>query len=538
MFNMDRILRALRAPGSQSDIEGVAPTQHVYAKSEGSSRCDLEKHPLALTPDALPVNVTGYVVKSKTRVLDRWLDRVVQFSGSPYVFLGITGALLVWIFLAIPFHGHIKWQVVISDVQAIVSYVFDSFLMRQLLNEHDHCIQAVAEIRSRNLSHERMLKSLVEDAEKQAAVLSAVAASSESEEGSEGDTGTGPFEADLPADNWFGRLSTALAHFLGHIATVSVYWVGVFIWLGFGHYCGWSDMWELYMNSATSALMIFVFSFLANINERHDQYTRRSLDVIYQADSTLEQKLRLLSGDTLDNQPVIIPAPKVNPLQRAIYYYADIVGTLVGVGLLLLVTVIWILLGPVMSFNSNWWLLIGTYAGLVGMNDGFVLRNVQSRLRSHEDHQFLAVDSEDAGLFGTIGVCPPKKGVVQSHTLTHRISCAMGRTCAHEAMVLAGFLTIVGLVIGSSILKWTVTGQLLCNVPPSIIESFFMVILITGHNLGDAQKRVDLQNIYHRRLRLLQFVQRLEANLEFSSASEEEVVSPVQVVEVVVDEAQ
>jgi predicted nucleotidyltransferase len=53
---------------------------------------------------------------------------------------------------------------------------------------------------------------------------------------------------------------------------------------------------------------------------------------------------------------------------------------------------------------------------------------------------------------------------------------------------------------------WSVTGQLLCNVPPSIIESFFTMILITGHNIGDAKRRVDLFNLYLRRLKLISYL--------------------------------
>lgn len=34
---------------------------------------------------------------------------------------------------------------------------------------------------------------------------------------------------------------------------------------------------------------------------------------------------------------------------------------------------LWICIGPLLPFSSSRWLLIGTYAGLVGMNDGFVL---------------------------------------------------------------------------------------------------------------------------------------------------------------------
>jgi low-affinity ferrous iron transport protein len=56
---------------------------------------------------------------------------------------------------------------------------------------------------------------------------------------------------------------------------------------------------------------------------------------------------------------------------------------------------------------------------------------------------------------------------------------------------------------------WSVTGQLLCNVPPSIIESFFTMILITGHNIGEAKRRVDLFNLYLRRLKLVSYVDML-----------------------------
>ena len=47
------------------------------------------------------------------------------------------------------------------------------------------------------------------------------------------------------------------------------------------------------------------------------------------------------------------------------------------------------------------------------------------------------------------------------------------------------------------------SGQLISNVPPSIIESFFMIILITGHNFADADRRVQIKSMYERRLKLV-----------------------------------
>lgn len=74
-----------------------------------------------------------------------------------------------------------------------------------------------------------------------------------------------------------------------------------------------------------------------------------------------------------------------------------------------------------------------------------------------------------------------------------------------------GVVLIVGLLAGASAMKWTTTGQLLCNIPPSIIESFFMMILITGHNLSERKRREDYNNLYQRRLDLYAYINCIKA---------------------------
>ena len=85
-------------------------------------------------------------------------------------------------------------------------------------------------------------------------------------------------------------------------------------------------------------------------------------------------------------------------------------------------------------------------------------------------------------MLAVIGVMRFNEERVADNSLSCRILIAMGNFCSHEITVIFGTLAIIGLIIGTSAIGWSVPGQLLCNVPPSIIESFFMMILVTGHN--------------------------------------------------------
>jgi low-affinity ferrous iron transport protein len=82
------------------------------------------------------------------------------------------------------------------------------------------------------------------------------------------------------------------------------------------------------------------------------------------------------------------------------------------------------------------------------------------------------------------------------------------------SMVIAGFFPTIGCLVASSAMKWSLTGQLISNVPPSIIETFFMLILITGQNDAEASAHIELTNIYYRRQKLLSFMQHAKKSCE------------------------
>lgn len=427
---------------------------------------------------------------TKAKRLDRWLDKVVAISGSNTVLFFTVAVLLAWALAGIKFSKNTGWQVGISDAQAIINMVFDAFLVRQQLNAHEQGLVVACHLQSRTLSHKRMLRTLSRMKKPQRVNLL------------QGDTLH--TRADLPTEDMIGRICNAVSAFMGHIATVTGYVVCIIIWLAFGHYCHWSDVWFFYINTSTSALMVFMLALLANDRERHEKFLNQCTTRLMTVDTELEILLRDITRDSVENEAVVIDAPAVSKLQRTINFYADLVGTLLGIALLIVTLVVWIVLGPVMKFDANWWLLIGTYAGLIGMNDGFVLKNLSNVCARYEDKHYEQQILDDKDLVATIGASSPKADETQAVTRADvRFSIAMGNFCSHEYTVAVGFMSILGLLLVASLMRWNELGQIICNVPPSIIESFFTLILITGHNIGDKQRRANLQSIYQTRLDLI-----------------------------------
>ena len=436
-------------PVFRCEIEGAAETQPVANVKDA-------KDDAAIVTTA--EDVSGYKVKASPRLVDYWLDVTIRVAGSAPVFLCIIAGLLTWALMGIRFGNSDVWVAAISDVQAILCYVFDSFLMRQLLREYSEQREAMVEIQSRCNSHQRMIASI-----KRKLGPEGIRCATEKCN----DTALEPLDHELRAQGLFARCIIVSAKTFGHIISAGLYWVCIFVWLGFGPHCGWSNRWQLYINDATSALMVLVFAFLASLRECYADHTNICLDAIFRLDSTLEKELRRLSQDDLPNQTEVILPPKENLLQVAIFYYADIIGTLVGIIFLVLVIITWAAVGPVFHFNNNWWLLIGTYAGLVGLFDSFVLRNVQGKVHQYINGQIRIVEKADVGLFAGLSMAIPSSGNAKCPSLSQRVSRWMDTVSSHLFMVIAGTLLTLGCLVASSAMKWSLTGQLISNVPPA-----------------------------------------------------------------------
>lgn len=209
--------KALRSPGAMRDVLGTAPTQlHIKSDPELKTTEDLKQFP-------------GHVLKAKPGTLDRALDWLVRASGSAPVFLCIQAVLVTWAFLGIPFHDVSLWPIAISDAQAILSYVFDSFLMRQQFNGYYESLDVAAELQSRSDSTRRMLRQVQEEL------------GSDIEHVITLSRGMPLVKIQLPQQDLFGRMVNWMGIVFGHILFVALYLLSILLWLGFGHYRGWDS---------------------------------------------------------------------------------------------------------------------------------------------------------------------------------------------------------------------------------------------------------------------------------------------------------
>ncbi|KAI5303609.1 low-affinity Fe(2+) transport protein [Ascosphaera atra] len=127
---------------------------------------------------------------------------------------------------------------------------------------------------------------------------------------------------------------------------------------------------------------------------------------------------------------------------------------------------------------------------------------MQARLNGYVDQQLQKVDATDCLLFEHVGIPMPDLEPIEDNSVTTRISHMVGRACGHELTVIGDIFLIIGLLAASTAMRWSMTGQLVSNIPPNLIEGFLMIVLISGDNIIDAKKLANLRRIHKRRLAL------------------------------------
>ncbi|KAK9700341.1 low-affinity Fe(2+) transport protein [Basidiobolus ranarum] len=481
-----RIWNKLCSPGKQYAIRSAAPTLSVAINKNESSVVG-ELLPEVISADKKIVRSAG----------SRFFDRITSFSGSRFSFVTTLAIILGWSIAGIVLGAPANWQIAFSDGGSIQCYISDSFLMRQQHIQCDKLLSIIGQLRSRNITYKRLL--LNPQMIKKINELK-LNANLQMPTDNVGDA------VKLPLENWFDKLCTAVSNLIGSIYSVVFYWAAIFVWVGTGTTMDWNNMWQLYINCASALQLTFSSMFLQHTRRIHMEYFDKCLASVMDADRELESLLRQATGDCELNPVIEIPAVKVSHSVRFIDYYADLVGSGVGAFISTCVFIAWLAVGNVMQWDSNWWLIIGTYTGLIGYIDGFVLRNVYFRQDTRINEQFQKLIDEDFEIFQQLNLEAPEEHLIDDKSLIYRMSYFMGVICSSPASVMASFLITLGLVCMASAMLWNETAQLICNTPTMIIEGFLFNVLIQAHNVANTKRRVVMHDTLLRRLKLIQYV--------------------------------
>ena len=430
-----------------------------------------------------------------TSPLDTFIGYAVDVTGSIYMLILVILILIAWVVWGAVTSAPDTWQIVMQDGQSIQTYVWDTFLMRQQLDDNEKFLILSGKLQSRLRTHRRLIKKLQD--QNPDFILT--------DELKERIIDLDNCESDLLLHienkrTWFDKLSEVCSKLLGNLYCVILYWIGIFVWIGCGAIPNnngtksqplmqkFSNNWQMYINTAVAIELLFTSVFLEHVRARSNDVINRQIELFIQLDSDLECLERTILNDVEDNELVVVERCPRDKIQKVISFYANVIGNGLGLIITLCVFIMWFGIGNLMHWNDNWWLIIGTYTGLVGFIDGFVLREIFFSITNYEHKKYLDLLQDSQGLLEFIGISYTLKRYKPKITLDTKISLWINNMCSNKWSVIVSVTTVLGLIIMGCALLWSETAQLVANTPTMIIEGFFLLILIQAHNWADDER--------------------------------------------------
>ncbi|TID29621.1 hypothetical protein CANINC_001740 [Pichia inconspicua] len=424
--------------------------------------------------------------------LDTFIGWAVEVTASVYMLWLVIFILIAWIVWGAATGAPDVWQIAMQDGQSIQTYVWDTFLMRQQLDDNEKFLILSGKLKSRV----ETLKRLIAQVQKEHPDYD-IKDKMEKIQNLENHEFR---KVHFRKKTWFDKLSEWVSLCLGNLYAVIIYWIGIFVWIGCGKIPNnngtkddplmqtFSNNWQMYINTATAIELLFTSVFLEHVRASSNDFIMEQIKAFNRLDYDLEALARQITSDTQENELITVKRCPRDKIQSWISVYANIIGNGLGLIISTCVFIAWFCIGHPMHWNDNWWLVIGTYTGLVGFIDGFVLREVFFSLTSYEHQQFYDLFEESQGVIDQCGIPYEMKRYKPKVTFDTKISLWINDLCSNKWSVVASVVVVIGLIIMACAMVWSETAQLICNTPTMIIEGFFLLILIQAHNWADAER--------------------------------------------------
>lgn len=424
--------------------------------------------------------------------LDTFIGWVVDITATLEFLIFIIAILIAWIVWGAATGAPDVWQIAMQDGQSIQTYIWDTFLMRQQLDDNERFLILSGKLKSRVETVKRLLdKVQIEHPDFNIQDKLDEIQNLDNHEGK---------KVHLKEKVWFDKVSEFVSKSLGNLYAVIIYWIGIFVWIGCGKIPNnngtqddplmqtFSNNWQMYINTAVAIELLFTSVFLEHVRAQSNVYIMEQVKMFNRLDYELEALARQITGDMEENQLITIKRCPRDRIQTWISFYANIIGNGLGLIITTCVFIAWFCIGNTMHWDDNWWLVIGTYTGLIGFIDGFVLREVFFSLTSYEKEKFNELFEESQGIIDQCGIPYELQEYKPKKTLDVKVSLWINDVCSSKWSVVLSVWIVIGLIIMACAMLWSETAQLICNTPTMIIEGFFLLILIQAHNWVDEDR--------------------------------------------------
>jgi low-affinity ferrous iron transport protein len=206
--------------------------------------------------------------------------------------------------------------------------------MRQQQNHCNRLLTIIAQLRSRSNTFDKLLR-YTQNNNPSLSLSELKDLAEKIPEDSVGDA------ANLPTENTYDSICNWASDAVGSLWALMIYMGGIIAWIAVGHSLGFSDEWQLYINTGVAVELTFTSMFLQNTRRRHMVYLEKCLKCIQRTDIGLEILLRKTSGNNTPNPIVVIKPHPVSRSIRVIDYYGDVIGTGLGIFISICVFIAW-----------------------------------------------------------------------------------------------------------------------------------------------------------------------------------------------------
>ena len=487
------------------------------------------------TGQVIKVEDVGQVIKvedvgeSNDSRVGRILDGGVEVAGSG-LFFGVFLVIIVgWAVVGGILRAPDLWQILFQNVSSIQCYISDMVLMRQQLNDTREHLCMIAILRSRSQTLVQCFRILLQEkyhhhriCEKRGSgQIMELASSTKLHEGKVHTVPYSHMMHDIESaaqttteirekTYWYDGFIVVVAEILGSIWMLGAFLLGILAWIALGPVYNWSNSWQLWLNTCTALQQTLTSLLLTLARNRHTAFVDICMHEIMHHDEIVEHAARKQAGFDGDNPPIEISWDVSHGFERFLDWYAAFVGSGYMVVLSFVLLGAWLGIGTPLAWGDNWWLIIGTFSGLVGTLNASVLRYSMFRSEKVIEREYDALAEQDSVMYDMLSLPFPNQVSQQSNKgVMIRTSLFFSRICATSWSVIGTMSLIVGLVLGATVVLWNESAQLLVNSVTMIVESFLLLVLISAHNIQASQHRTRLHDILIRRMDLLTVIDQI-----------------------------